>query len=271
MKTKLKYLLMVVAVVPFFMSCGEDPSVGGATITFDQKTEPVTFNEKGELAITGKVVSDEGTTIESISVVCEYEKDGQKMSASVAEMKDLTKKSNNEYEFRFDEKSKGIKDHLTDIVSIKITAMVKSGDKSEKAIKITAMGSSTETPLAKAEAFAWERAGGAAATGLDSFGLQWTSNLDGFAIVKTKDAKKLVKLAEGDWAIETQEALAAAIDAATGITEYKGVSTAKSDTYNDVLGVELASGGYVVINVTKGTVSTSTAGTTIKIEGQFKK
>ncbi len=126
------------------------------------------------------------------------------------------------------------------------------------------------TPLGAATAFTWERVGGDPATGLAQFGLKWTSNSSTSAIVALDAGTKMVELAAADWtSFTTQEDLAAAISSGTAVTEYRGVSATASNAYNDVLGVSNNGTNYI-INITQGTVGTSSAGTTITINGEYK-
>ncbi len=126
------------------------------------------------------------------------------------------------------------------------------------------------TALSSANAFTWERVAGDPATGLAQFGLAWTSNSATSAIVAVDAATTMVELASADWMnIMTQEDLATAIAAGTAVTEYRGVSSSQNDTYDDVLGVSHNGTDYL-IHITQGTVSTSGAGTTITITGEYK-
>jgi len=127
-----------------------------------------------------------------------------------------------------------------------------------------------ETPLSAAAAFEWKRVGGAAANGLEEFGLTWTSNTATNAVIK-KGAAKFVELQAAQWtSIANLEALKAAIDGATDMEKWEKVSAAKSDTYDFTLGT-IKDNVYYLIHVENGTVSTATAGTTIVITGNYKK
>ena len=126
------------------------------------------------------------------------------------------------------------------------------------------------TALSTAAAFTWERVGSNAGTGLAQFGLEWTQNSSTSAIVALDAATTMVELASADWtSITTQEDLNSAISAGTAVTEYRGVSSAQNDTYDDVLGVTHNGTDYL-IHITQGTVSTGGAGTTITITGEYK-
>lgn len=155
--------------------------------------------------------------------------------------------------------------------TIELTFRVKDKNGKEGSDSHTIKAAAAETALGAATAFEWKRIGSNAATGLEEFGLAWTSNTSTSAVIKV-GAAKLVVLTANDWtAITTVEALKAKVDAATGVDSYTGVSaTVASKTYNDVLATKNGD-NYYLINVTKSTVASATAGTTITITGNSKK
>ncbi|HNW51816.1 MAG TPA: hypothetical protein PKH79_12090 [Prolixibacteraceae bacterium] len=155
--------------------------------------------------------------------------------------------------------------------AIEITFVVEDSELSANTKKVV-VAKAKLTPLSAATDFTWERIGGTAAVGLTDFGLSWTSNgADGkFAIIK-KDADKFVLLDAAQWTTITNlEALKAAIDAATNMDSWKGVSAEASNTYDFTLG-SIKGGTYYLIHITKGVVNVETAGAHITITGQFKK
>ncbi len=127
------------------------------------------------------------------------------------------------------------------------------------------------TGLSAPADFEWMRVAGAPGTGLEMFGLKWTSNAKAVhAQIKKDGATKFVKLASDACAtITTAEGLMAAIDAAEDMEVYAGVSAEANGDYDDVLAT-VKDGVYYMISVKKGTVETSAAGTTIKITGKYK-
>lgn len=131
-----------------------------------------------------------------------------------------------------------------------------------------------ETDLSAAAAFSFKRVGGQAATGdLSKFGLKWPENvLAATNVSLQKDgASKFVELAAADWSnITTQEALKEAIDKASDMKAYTGISADKGQDYDVVLGV-INEDVYYMLHITKATVATdATVGTTIEITGQYK-
>jgi hypothetical protein len=136
----------------------------------------------------------------------------------------------------------------------------------KKLVKVLAK----ETVLSEAKGFEWKRVGGAAATGLEPFGLTWTSNTATNAVIK-KGADKFVELDAAQWTSLTNlEGLKAAIDAATDMEKWEKVSSSSaSKTYDYTLGT-IKAGVYYLIHVTGSTVTVEAAGSTIVITGQYK-
>ena len=108
---------------------------------------------------------------------------------------------------------------------------------------------------------------------LSKFGLKWPENvLAATNVSLQKDgASKFVELAAADWSnITTQEALKEAIDKASDMKAYTGISADKGQDYDVVLGV-INEDVYYMLHITKATVATdATVGTTIEITGQYK-
>jgi len=278
MKSNLKLLVAMLAFIPVFIGCSsddDDPTIGGATIVFDESEMTIT-DGKLPKAITGSITAPTGAEIESITVTAHYEEGDQTNSTVIAERKDLSEVSGSnkgKYTFRFDESTTGIKEHITTLQSIKIVAVVKKGDTSTKDLPIKQEVTPETHPLSDAVDFEWKRVGGANGTGLDKFGLAWTQNTSTVAVVKTDNKTKLVKFTADQWSkIETKEQLKEAVDKGTDITEYREVSvTDPSKTYDHVLAVDVKGEGvYYLIHVTSSKVVSETSGTTITINGQYK-
>jgi hypothetical protein len=160
------------------------------------------------------------------------------------------------------------------VFDIKATVTDNAGETRTVSITITVEeATNPDTPLTEAEDFTWNREGSAAGTGLSQFGLKWTSNAKEVKAKIIKDnATKLVNLGSSAWTtITTQEALIAAIDAATDMEAYHEVSAEANHTYDDVIGT-IVDGTYYMIHVTSGTVANDiSTGTAITITGQYKK
>lgn len=127
------------------------------------------------------------------------------------------------------------------------------------------------TALSDAESLTWKRVGGTAATGLEMFGLKWTSNSATSAIIK-KDADKFVKLESTAWTtITILEDLKVAVDAAPSMDTFEEISaTVNSKTY-DISLATVKDGIYYLIHITNSMVSVGSEGTTITITGMYKK
>jgi hypothetical protein len=152
-----------------------------------------------------------------------------------------------------------------------ITATAKDVDPTTATKPFKIVAAPVEHPLSDPIAFKWERIGGAQGTGLETFGLKWTGNAKEVHAQITKGtADKFVKFTSEEWkTITTLEILKVAIDAVPDLPVYDNVSAAAGKTYDDVLATKVGE-NYYLINVTKGTVTTGTAGTTIVIDGNYK-
>lgn len=152
------------------------------------------------------------------------------------------------------------------------TVTDRDGETNTRTLSVTSVESTAETtPLSSPNSFQWQRVGGTPGTGLSQFGLMWSSNSATSAIITTSAEVKLVILSTNDWtSLDTKEGLEAAVDAATGVTSYTGVSvTAPSQTYDDVIATRV-NGEYYILRVESSTASSSAAGTTITVNGNYK-
>ncbi len=146
-------------------------------------------------------------------------------------------------------------------------------DKAGKEASVSAMIKvvSGTVGLTEAAPFEWKRVAGAAGTGLEMFGLKWTSNAKVVhAQIKKDGASKFVKLNSSACTSITNEAeLVAAVEAAADMEVYAGVSAEANSDYNDVLAT-VYNGKYYLIHVKNGKIETGSAGTTITIKGLYK-
>ncbi|MDR0429087.1 MAG: hypothetical protein LBH58_01225 [Tannerellaceae bacterium] len=281
MKKKSNVLLALLAFIPMFIiSCsgdndGDDPvRIGAATIVFADTQMTITDGVLPK-PITGSVEAPAGAEISSITITVVYGIE-QTNRAVIAERKDLTEvegSKKGKYTFYFDESTSGFKQYISEIQSILIEAAVKNGDASSREMKFTHEYTPVVEYLSAPVDFFWERVGGKEGTGLNKFGLEWTSNTSTAAIIKTHSETKMVVLASGDWdAIKTKEQLKEAVDNGTDVDRYENVSSsAASKEYDDVLAVDVnGKGEYYIIHITSSSVSSIAEGTLITINGQSK-
>ncbi|MFA9389075.1 MAG: hypothetical protein ACERKD_04680 [Prolixibacteraceae bacterium] len=162
-----------------------------------------------------------------------------------------------------------VTDVITDGTVIEISFTVVDKNK-QTTVKKYILAKSKATPLTEAADLTWERKGGTAATGLDMFGLTWTSNTATSAIIK-KGAEKFVQLEAATWmTIDSKETLMEAIDTAENMDQYEGISSTENKTHDITLGT-IKEGTYYLIHITNSTVSVdAVVGTTITIVGQYK-
>lgn len=131
-----------------------------------------------------------------------------------------------------------------------------------------------ETQELIVEDFEWKRDGSNPGTGLETFGLAWTSNVkEVHAVIQPKDKSvKLYQIPAEKWAEVTTQpekvALFADGGVAVEIDNYKGVSAEAPHEYNDVIAT-LYNNEYYLIHITKGEVTYDNA-THITITGEWK-
>ena len=123
--------------------------------------------------------------------------------------------------------------------------------------------------------FTWNRHGGADATGLEEFGLKWTSNgKEDFARITPLNGVTMFEFDPEVWDnVNTANELTAlfntAIESGSAITLFNKVSAWASHEYNYVIGTIMQDGKFNLMHVTNGVVSTF-KGTDITITGEAK-
>ena len=164
----------------------------------------------------------------------------------------------------------------TRVSRINLTAEVRNGGTKSQSFDTPSVNipdSPLDRDLSAPAEFTFTREGSKPATGTPSmFGLQWTSNKTRAtdAVIKKDSATKFVELKSSDWNnIKTHNALRDAIEAAADMDEFKGVSADASKTYDIVLGVQDGE-AYYMLHITKATVTSASAGTTIVINGDYR-
>jgi hypothetical protein len=163
-------------------------------------------------------------------------------------------------------------DTRDDIDNVVITGTVTDVLGKSASVTITLILDETQELIL--ENFAWNRHGGAAATGnLAELGLAWNTNeKDVFAVITAVEGAELFEVPAEKWAqVTTQPEKVALFSEGGGalpIRAYKGVSAFASNTYNDVIATRY-NGEYYLIHVTEGIVSTF-KGTDVTIKGEWK-
>ncbi len=132
-----------------------------------------------------------------------------------------------------------------------------------------------DTPL-EVKDFTWNRHGGADATGLAEYGLQWTSNLkDVFAQIKPLEGYLLYEFESADWAetetITEKALLFAEVFETLPLAVFNKVSAFTPNSNMDyVIGtINYETGDAHILHITKSEIS-SFKGTDINIYGQAK-
>ena len=159
------------------------------------------------------------------------------------------------------------KSELVGVITIKAVVTDAAGKTATVTMELNAFESDA---LVEAD-FTWNRHGGAAATGLEQFGLQWTSNgKEDFAQIKPLEGAKLYKFDAEKWATVTTGTEKAALfsEQTLGISVFNEISAWTGHDYDYVIGTTYNGENYL-IHITKAVVTTF-KGTDITITGQWK-
>lgn len=159
-----------------------------------------------------------------------------------------------------------------DVTPLQIVATVTdaAGNTATATIKVD-INEVEEVELVPTE-FTWNRHGGADATGLEEFGLQWTSNTkeEVFANIRPLDGAALYEFDPSVWDATTTDLEKAALfsELTFGISVFRGVSCNASADYDYVIGTTY-NGENHLIHITRAEVH-KFKGTDITITGEAK-
>ena len=254
----LKIAMILVAAVAFFCSCDGDPVPPTVTISDANELAEVNFDltnatldiafkanidaEKGisKIEMTKTLFDAKGEVIKSEPLTIEGEYDG--LAAYEVEHKETLKKADVEtaakvvYECVVTDKKESVSNTATYTVNV---------------LAVTT--------------FTWVRQGNER-SGLDEFGLQWTSNAKAIkAVIKPVEGAKLYILTPADYAANSVSDL----NLTTEATQYYSVSCDASANYDDVIAT-VYNGKTYLMHVTRGEVATGVKAVRVTITGTYK-
>ncbi len=259
-----------------FTSCNEDDSDDGQVVGPDLDVVETTSGSVG-----GSIVIEQGQSLTFIWDARKGALDLQTFSVSVAGVNAVSPLPESESGQTFPYTIDNAEDELyvdtlvfnsagLNVGMTTYTFTVNDTQNNQVSVSYDVLVESSGNILSAPQDFTWVRVGGAPATGLGQFGLEWTENSATSAIVAQDEATTMVMLDSDDWTnITTVEQLNEAIAASTAITEYTGISVTTSGTYSDYLGV-VYNGNPYIIAIDEGTVVTGSLGTTVTVEGRYK-
>lgn len=270
---QIKFLILAVAFIPFMISCSDDDKdeLDAPTISFDNSTITIS-NGKLTTPITGAVTAPNGGIIQSATASVIYSVGQESRTELIADLNDFSEvagSNKGKYTFYFDSNSPGIKENEQSLTGIIISASVRNGKTKEENLPIQTV---QYEELSQPVTFEWEKEGeDVFGTGLDSFGLNWLTNSTTNAIITPSENTKLVRLDSSVLGISTKGELKEAIENATALSEYEGISILQdNETYNEVLGVALANTQYYLIHITQSNVVTIDGNQSITIGGTYR-
>ena len=253
---KLALALVCLVSVAFFASCTPEGQPVISVLTEDGYVQDGAVIEFNDTVYFGFLMTS------SIETSKELSKLVVKIDDEEWESVDLT---GSEYTYRSSVIFEPTRDS---IYAATITATVTDVAGEEATVTINLSIKDAPAPLTPA-AFEWKRLGGAAATGLEEFGLQWTSNNkdEVFAEIKPLEGALLIEFESADWTKVTTEVEKAALfsEHQLGIDMFNKVSAFATKDYDFVIGSVYKEKTYL-IHITKGVVSR----TDITITGEWK-
>ena len=240
-----------------FTSCSKDEDdvdlASVFTVTLSEKTGVVNAGEKATIG--GTVVSDE--KLVSIELL---------LNNAVVDIKeDFTTKKSDIFTFDYQtSEAQGGEE-----MNFSVVATDKDGRTVNADFALTVNALTTD--LAAEQNFEFKRIGSADATGLDMFGLTWTSNTATAAVIKS-GADKFVQLTAADYEeITTVEALMAKIDAADDMAKFEEISSvSETKDYTDIVLATKNGDNYFILKVENSAVVSDASGSTITITGVYK-
>lgn len=261
-------LFAFLAIASFaFTSCGDTtgeiayPSI--EKVTMEEKSDGTFFGRFDVTCVSTESIKD---------VTASYTYGSTTLSVPEKNL-DITKGKSNEWTIKV---TTPVEVEGARVSKITISATVKgaTGGTKTESFNTPKSEEPTDEELNEPLAFSFTRVGSNAATGdLTKFGLVWTSNETNATsvVLKKGAATKFVELTTANWSgITTKAALKTAIDNATSMESYKGISADKGGAHDIVLGT-LNGGTYYILQITKSTVDyNATTGTTIVISGASK-
>lgn len=125
--------------------------------------------------------------------------------------------------------------------------------------------------LSAEQSFQWKRVGSNDGTGLGQFGLAWKDNSSTAAIVTKDGATIFVELSTSAWNnITTKTDLVAAINDATPMSKFEGISSTASNSNLNIVLATLVGGEAYILKLNTSDVASGSAGTTITVDGMYK-
>ncbi len=258
----LKISMILVAAVAFFCSCG-DPVPPTVTLLDANATSEATFDlataQSMEIALTGTITAENGINTVAVTRTMLDANDSVMGAAATYELtEDPAGKTEHTFTLTETLAAADVEGAAKVIYEVVVNDKKEAQNNAVYTVNVLA-------PTFSEGSFEWVREG-STRTVLDQFGLQWTSNAKVVqAVIKPLDGAKLYILGENDYAATNLSDITLGEEA----TQYKSVSCEADGTYNDVIAT-VYNGKTYLMNVTKGTVTTSDAGTKVTITGNYK-
>ena len=261
-----KIVMILVAAVAMFCSCG-DPEAPVVALTDSTSATETTFDlANPSLTVTLGLATSDEKGLKSIELTrTSYDANGESLGKPVefpvpaADYEGMT-----EYNVPvLDTLTKTDVEGATKVVyEVVVTNKKDAQAKATYTVNVVAPSVTMTTSDLR-----WYRCGNTK-EGMAEVGLNWDSQTkDVLANIKPIEGAKLYILEAADYAIDNIDALNAKLT--TEATVYRSISATTPKTYNDVIAT-VYNGKTYLMNITKSTVTSETAGTAITVTGTMK-
>ena len=259
-----KIVMILVAAVAMFCSCG-DPEAPTASILDANGMNEMTFDlANASVDVKATLTANDAKGLKSITLTrTSYDANNEVLGTPVEyDVKDYEGKT--EYTAELSETL--AKADVKDAAKVVYEAVVINQKDAQVTVAYTVNVVAPSVTMTTSD-LRWYRCGNTK-EGMAEVGLNWDSQTkDVLANIKPIEGAKLYILEAADYAIDNIDALNAKLT--TEATVYRSISATTPKTYNDVIAT-VYNGKTYLMNITKSTVTSETAGTAITVTGTMK-
>ncbi|MBQ6275693.1 MAG: hypothetical protein IJK62_03170 [Bacteroidales bacterium] len=259
-----KIVMILVAAVAMFCSCG-DPEAPTASILDANGMNEMTFDlANASVDVNATLTANDAKGLKSISLTrTSYDANNEVLGTPAEyDVKDYEGKT--EYTAELSETL--AKADVEGAAKVVYEAVVTNKKDVQVTVAYTVNVVAPSVTMTTSD-LRWYRCGNTK-EGMAEVGLNWDSQTkDVLANIKPIEGAKLYILEAADYAIDNIDALNAKLT--TEATVYRSISATTPKTYNDVIAT-VYNGKTYLMNITKSTVTSETAGTAITVTGTMK-
>lgn len=260
-----KIVMILVAAVAMFCSCG-DPEAPTVTFADANGLTEMTFDlANASVDVNATLTANDAKGLKSIKITrTMYDANNEVLGTPFDEYDIPDYEGLTEYSAKFEETL--AKADVKDAAKVVYEAVVINKKDAQVTVAYTVNVVAPSVTMTTSD-LRWYRCGNTK-EGMAEVGLNWDSQTkDVLANIKPIEGAKLYILEAADYAIDNIDALNAKLT--TEATVYRSISATTPKTYNDVIAT-VYNGKTYLMNITKSTVTSETAGTAITVTGTMK-